>query len=157
MIKIEVTGNSVAEVADKLLAIGASLRATPVATAVGAPSPLRGNAAAVVGIPADSAFQPEEIVYVPDVVVGPAPEVAEAAPAPEPAPSAEAPEPSTTAATDTPAPSADTLRELVLAVVAAKGRDVMVELLSRFGVGKATEVPAEQQAELVGALQDLLA
>lgn len=154
MIKIEVTGNSIAEVADKLMAIGASLLSGK--TRDGSKTTLMG---AMTALSATMPELAEEVVYVPDVAVGPAPEVAEAAPAREPAPSVAAAEPTTTAVTPTPAPAVTegTLRELVLGVVAAKGRDAMVELLGRFGVAKATDVPAEQQEELVGALKDALA
>ena len=150
MIKIEVTGNSVAEVADKLLAIGASLLMgkTPdgkATTMMGALGGLKASAPSKL-----NAIMPElieEVVYVPDVVVGPAPKVTEAAPEPV----APAPEP------EAPALNAEALKQLVLSVVAAKGRDAMVELLGRFGAARATDVPAEQQAELVDALQDVLA
>ena len=138
MIKIEVTGNSIAEVADKLLAIGGSLRATPATQHIDAPFKL-------------NAIMPElidEIVYVPDVVVGPAPEAAEVPAAPEPV--APAPEP------ETPAINADALKQLVLSVVAKCGRDAMVGVLDTFGVVKASDVPAEQSAELVAALEALL-
>jgi hypothetical protein len=151
MIKIEVTGNSIAEVADKLLAIGSSLRATPAERKFGKVVELG------MGYGAQSI----------DPVM---PEVAEAAPA-DPTPSQPTSETSTStpdtssdteqnstppASASEPAVNADLLRDLVLAVVAAKGRDAMVAVLDTFGVAKASDVPADQSAELVAALEALL-
>lgn len=155
MIKIEVTGNSIAEVADKLLAIGGSLRATPATQRIDAPFKL-------------NAIMPElidEIVYVPDVVVGPAPTddgvALEAAAHPVAEQPHELPEDISPAAIETveievPAINADALKQLVLSVVAKRGRDAMVGVLDTFGVVKASDVPAEQAAELVTALEALL-
>lgn len=51
----------------------------------------------------------------------------------------------------------DALRDAVIALVKAKGRDVMPPLLAQFGVAKATEItePA-QRLELLNALRDAL-
>ena len=141
MIKIEVTGHSIPEVADKLLAIGASLQgvkttqpafnwfdvkaeADGVITHDDAAQNLRRKLAAQIGA--------EEGIFEPSVAVKAAP-VAEGA-----------------------AVNADALKQLVLSVVRVKGRDAMVAVLDQFGVTKATEVPAEQSAELVAALEALL-
>jgi len=123
MIRIEVTGHSIAEVSDKLLAIGNSLRASPTAVVEHAHQEIL------------NPIMPEltdEIVFEPSVAVEATP-VVEAA-----------------------AVGADGLKELVLSVVRLKGRDAMVAVLDSFGVAKATDVPAEQSAELVAALEALL-
>lgn len=123
MIRIEVTGHSIAEVSDKLLAIGNSLRASPTAVVEHTHQEIL------------NPIMPEltdEIVFEPSVAVEATP-VAEAA-----------------------AVGADGLKELVLSVVRLKGRDAMVAVLDSFGVAKATDVPAEQSAELVAALEALL-
>lgn len=153
MIKIEITGNSIAEVADKLLAIGSSLQTTP--------APL-----IVQGAPAEA----PKAKKAPTAMKHVEPEVAEVAAAPEPQASApaatvEEPAPSTIADTPTAAPapsapepllSADALRDLVLSVVRVKGRDAMVSVLDTFGAAKASDVPPEQMPELVAALEALL-
>ena len=45
---------------------------------------------------------------------------------------------------------------LVLRVAAEKGRPAIAELLSQFGVERASNVPAEQFGELLNALKDAL-
>lgn len=160
MIKIEVTGNSIPEVADKLLAIGASLRAS---TAI-LPIANGGTGAETI----------EEVM-----------EVAEAAPvdptpAPKSAPVAEVSEsqPTTTEPSSTPAPAASVsedeelevvdlpiatldieadVRPLILKVVTARGKPVMEELLSRFGVAKASQIEPALLPELVALMQEALA
>ena len=159
MIKIEVTGNSIGEVADKLLAIGASLQ----------------NTITVYDTPARKTPPKKAEVM---------PEVAEAAPV-DPIPAlktvsvAEAAESlRTTAATSsTPAPAASVsedeelevvdlpiatldieadVRPLILKVVTARGKPVMEELLSRFGVTKASQIEPALLPELVALMQEAL-
>jgi len=160
MIKIEVTGNSIGEVADKLLAIGASLQ----------------NTITVYDTPARKTPPKKAEVM---------PEVAEAAPvdptpAPKSAPVAEVSEsqPTTTATFSTPAPAASVsddeelevvdlpiatldieadVRPLILKVVTARGKPVMEELLSRFGVAKASQIEPALLPELVALMQEALA
>jgi hypothetical protein len=160
MIKIEVTGNSIPEVADKLLAIGASLRASTAAL----PIANGGTGAQTI----------EEVM-----------EVAEAAPvdptpAPKSAPVAEVSEsqPTTKEASSTPAPAASAsedeelevvdlpiatldietdVRPLILSVVEKRGKPVMEELLSRFGVAKASQIEPALLPELVALMQEALA
>ena len=159
MIKIEVTGNSIPEVADKLLAIGASLRGHIEVNAVREALQVDRNVAKV--------------------------EVAEAAPvdptpAPKSAPVAEVSEslPTTTATFSTPAPAASVsedeelevvdlpiatldietdVRPLILSVVEKRGKPVMEELLSRFGVAKASQIEPALLPELVALMQEALA
>lgn len=159
MIKIEVTGNSIGEVADKLLAIGASLQ----------------NTITVYDTPARKTPPKKAEVM---------PEVAEAAPV-DPIPAlktvsvAEAAESlRTTAATSsTRAPAASVsedeelevvdlpiatldieadVRPLILKVVTARGKPVMEELLSRFGVTKASQIEPALLPELVALMQEAL-
>lgn len=145
MIKIEVTGNSIGEVADKLLAIGGSLRSAA---------------------PAD----PIKTIVV-ERVDPIMPEVAEMA-AENPTPPAttvkgQGSSSTTTAETSTPAPAAPsaTSEELnfeidvapyVLQVVKEKGKPVAQEILSQFGVEKASTLDPAQWPELVEALKGAL-
>jgi hypothetical protein len=144
MIKIEVTGNSIPEVADKLLAIGASLQ----------------------GIKSTMPHAWSDIKPDADIIL----EVAEAAPV-DPTSSTSAiaadvlssqpttREPSTTPA---PAPSASELSfetdvtPVVLAVVQTKGKPVVEEILSQFGVARASQLDPARWPELVAALKDQL-
>ena len=141
MIKIEVTGSSIPEVADKLLAIGHSLYSKAV-------------------LPIANGGTVAEL------------EVAEAAPvdptpAPKSAPVAEVSEsqPTTTEPSSTPAPAASVSEELnfdtdvapyVLQVVKEKGKPVAQEILSQFGVEKASLLDPTLWPELVQQLKDAL-
>jgi len=171
MIKIEVTGNSIPEVADKLLAIGASLRAS--STTINA-----------VDDAAREALQAKRNVANEDKaarVMVTKKEVAEAAPVdPTPAPlaatSAGAAASSAAADTHTAAPAASVsedeelevvdlpiaapevnLRDLVLSVVEKRGKPVMEEILTRFGVAKASMVSPELLPELIDLCNEALA
>ena len=143
MIKIEVTGNSIPEVADKLLAIGASLQAS---AAVETPR----------GATKEEASE------------GNAPQKANK---PKSAPVAEVTEsqPTTAEPSSTPAPAASVsedlevvdlpevnLRDLVLSVVEKRGKPVMEEILSRFGVAKASMVSPELLPELIALCNEAL-
>ena len=145
MIKIEVTGNSIPEVADKLLAIGASLQ----------------------GIKTTMPHAWSDIKPDADITL----EVAEAAPvdptpAPKSAPVAEATESlrTTTETSSTPAPAASAselsfetdVTPVVLAVVQTKGKPVVEEILSQFGVARASQLDPARWPELVAALKDQL-
>jgi hypothetical protein len=148
MIKIEVTGASIAEVADKLLAIGGSLKGPP------------------------ATFMHEykhQTVALPTIIDPIMPEVADMAAAPEPSAGPAAPEPAaatteagpnampaTVSPSEAPAIDAAAIRDLVLRVVKVKGREAMVAVLDTFGAAKASDVPAEQVPELVAALEALL-
>jgi hypothetical protein len=159
MIKIEVTGASLGEVADKLLAIGASLQ----------------NTITVYDTPARKTSPKKAEVM---------PEVAEAAPvdptpAPKSAPVATVSEsqPTTTEPSSTPAPAASAsedeelevvdlpiappadeidLRALVLKVVETRGKPFMEGILSSFGVVKASHVEPARLHELVARCQEAL-
>jgi hypothetical protein len=131
MIKIEVTGNSILEVADKLLVLGAKLKGvTPNAFPRGATkAEAEGN--------------------VPKSV--PVAEVTDS-------------QPTTEEPTSTPAPAASVselsfetdVTPVVLAVVQTKGKPVVEEILSQFGVARASQLDPARWPELVAALQDKL-
>ena len=147
MIKIEVTGNSIGEVADKLLSIGASLLGS--------------------GVPS----QPIKV----DPIM---PEVAEMATSPEPVTAAaETVSSQGTTATAQPSESNETAKNtdassassgsdeldfdtdvapFVLQVVKEKGKPVAQEILSQFGVEKASSLDPAQWPELVASLKGAL-
>jgi hypothetical protein len=171
MIKIEVTGNSIPEVADKLLAIGASLRSAP------------------------TAFQPTEPVnsITPsniDPVMPELREVAKAAPvdptlnrptsdasvtspdtssdtprsvAPKSAPVATATEsqPTTEEPSSTPAPAASAseldfeldVAPVVLRAVGSKGKAFVQDVLSEFGTERASQLAVSLWPELIARLE----
>lgn len=164
MIKIEVTGNSIPEVADKLLAIGNSLRVTT-------------------SYDADNAAREElQAKRTKTKKVDPVmPEVADMASAPEPAAVASEPASSVSnTATAQPEESAKSeiskstegsesasastselsfdadVAPYVLQVVKEKGKPVAEEILSQFGVAKASLLDPAQWPELVAALKDAL-
>lgn len=147
MIKIEVTGDSIPEVADKLLAIGGKLR-------------YKSNIVEMANAAAVSMWAERATAEV---------EVAEAAPV-DPTPAAE---PAATLAssskqaeapTDTSAPATSVselsfetdVTPVVLAVVQTKGKPVVEEILSQFGVARASQLDPARWPELVAALQDKL-
>ena len=150
MIKIEVTGNSIPELADKLLAIGTNLR---------------GNA----GVWWEATDAPHKLAE--RLSARLQAEVAEAAPvdptpAPKSAPAATVTEsqPTTTATSSTPAPAASVselsfetdVTPVVLAVVQAKGKPAVEEILSQFGVARASQLDPARWPELLAALKDQL-
>jgi hypothetical protein len=144
MIKIEVTGNSIPEVADKLLAIGASLQ----------------------GIKSTMPHAWSDIKPDADVIL----EVAEAAPV-DPTSSTSAivadvlsSQPTTKEPSITPAPASSAselsfetdVTPVVLAVVQTKGKPAVEEILSQFGVARASQLDPARWPELVAALKDQL-
>lgn len=142
MYKIEITADTLAELTGKVTALAAKLNTAEAPRYVG---PLTGEAE---------------------------PEVAEAAPAdptpaPKSAPAAEVSDnqPTTPEPASTPAPAASASNELdfdadvapyVLQVVKEKGKPVAQEILSQFGVEKASLLDPERWPELVEALRDAL-
>jgi hypothetical protein len=134
MIKIEVTGNSIPEVADKLLAIGAKLRSIHIVEMANAAADVRAEVAEVAPV--------------------------DPTPAPKSAPVAEVTDspPPTPETSSTPAPAAldfDTdVAPHVLALVTRSGKPAAQEILSQFGVEKASLLDPARWPELVTALQD---
>jgi hypothetical protein len=132
MIKIEVTGHSIAEVSDKLLAIGASLQRDVAKKEVAeAKTPNAETQAAIEEVAKGETVKSETV---------------EAA-------IAELNEPEALASelnfdTD--------IAPLVLQVVKDKGKPVAQEILSQFGVEKASNLDTSRWPELVAALQDAL-
>jgi hypothetical protein len=146
MIKIEVTGNSIPEVADKLLAIGASLQ----------------NTITVYDTPARET--PTNI----DPVMPELREVAKAAPvdptpAPKSAPAAIATEsqPTTEEPSSTPAPAASAseldfeldVAPVVLRAVSSKGKPLVQDILSEFGSVRASQLAVDLWPELIARLE----
>lgn len=152
MYRIEITADTLAELAGKAATLAAKLNANTDGIwwqKTDAPQKLKKAL--------DASFEQE--------VAEPAP--VDPTPAPKSAPVAETTEsqPTTAQPSTTPAPAAsasdapvdkETLRSLVLAVVAAKGRETVEEILSTFGLAKASDVAAEQADELVEALKGAL-
>jgi hypothetical protein len=134
MIKIEVTGNSIPEVADKLLAIGASLRAS-----------------AAVETPRGATKAEAE---------GNAPQKSNT---PKSAPVAEAIEsqPTTEEPSSTPAPAASAseldfeldVAPVVLRAVSSKGKPFVQDILSEFGSVRASQLAVDLWPELIARLE----
>ena len=150
MIKIEVTGSSIGEVADKLLAIGSSLRNTAV------------NAADDAAREALQAQRRAEAASSAPVDPTSAAEVTQASSAPDTTPeSVSLTSDSGPTATETASPS-DTLdfdtevAPFVLQVVKEKGKPVAQDILSQFGVEKASLLDPAQWPELVATLKGAL-
>jgi hypothetical protein len=150
MIKIEVTGNSLGEVADKLLSLGGRLRNSAGVwwEATDAPHKLAEKL---------SARLKAEVADEAPVDPPPAPKSVPVAEVSESQPTTT--EPSSTAA---PAASASELSfetdvtPVVLAVVQAKGKPVVEEILSQFGVARASQLDPARWPELLAALKDQL-
>lgn len=153
MIKIEVTGASIPEVADKLIAIGRSLKP-------GGLEPL---------YPWD--LDPKAKTK--SILERMFAEVAEQAPSPEPvseateAPSAPATSPESGTPTSDTGPTAETasptelnfdtdVAPIVLQVVKEKGKPVAQDILAQFGVEKASLLDPAQWPELVSLLKEQL-
>jgi len=161
MIKIEVTGGSIPEVADKLLAIGRSLMGIAVVQA--------STGAEVTVTPVEPAEQaaPKRTRR---KATDPVP-TAEAAPVGEPATAAteEASTPDTSASA--PSDSADTgsssatdapaidftadVMPAVLRAVEQHGREAVEAVLTEFGVGRASQLPEAQWGEFITRIEDI--
>jgi hypothetical protein len=125
--KIEVTADSLSELAGKVLALAAQFQVTQAEAPV-AKAPARKAKAAE-----------------------PAPEPV--APEPDPEPEAVAPEPTPEPEAATLDFDKD-VAALVLETLAVKGRDVVSGILSQFGVAKASQLDEKLWPELVAALKD---
>jgi len=127
--KIEVTADSLSELAGKVLALAAQFQVTQAEAPV-AKAPARKAKAAE-----------------------PAPEPV--APEPDPEPEAVAPEPEPTPEPEAAALDFDKdVAALVLETLAVKGRDVVSGILSQFGVAKASQLDEKLWPELIAALKD---
>ena len=162
MIKIEVTGNSIPEVADKLIAIGHSLRNTAFNDADNsAREAMQAQRKTSKQIDAVMPELREEIVFEP--TVGNAPSEAASSGTTEASPTAPSgPEPEAPIIGKPEAPAAPEidptyLRDLVLKVVDKRSKPFMAEILERFGIAKASQVSPERAPELVAVMLEALA
>ena len=133
--RIEITADSLTELAGRVAALAVQLQATTAPLAYVAPVPVRDPTPAKTAakkIAAQMAAAEPVAEYV-------APEVRENPVAPA------------TPAAVVYDPVVD-IAPRVLAYVALRGRDAMLELLSQFGVERASHVPPEHHAELVALL-----
>ena len=152
MIKIEVTGNSIAEVSDKLLAIGASLQRTVSHDA---------DNAAREALQAKRDAAKKEVAEEAPVDPTPAPKSTPAAEEPASSGQTEASAPPTEASEASDAPS-DTLNfdtdvaPIVLQVVKDKGKAVVQAILEEFGVERASQLDPARWPELIAQLKDAL-
>ena len=156
MIKIEVTGNSIPEVADKLIAIGHSLHngATTWWGPTDAPQKLKEKFAAEL-----EATMPELREAAEQAPVDPTPSEAASSGVTEASPTAPSgPEPETPTTGEPAEPEIDPiyLRDLVLKVVEKRDKQIVMDILKRFGIAKASQVAPERAPELVATLLEAL-
>jgi hypothetical protein len=139
MIKIEVTGNSLGEVADKMLAIGGSLLATD------------NQRIREKGARAEARFTKVELAEIDKTI-------AELKSTPTPAASvSEELEVVDLPVADTPTIDFETdIRALILEVVTKRGKPFMEDILSSFGVVKASHIEPARLPELVALMQEAL-
>lgn len=156
MIKIEVTGNSLAEVADKLLAIGTSLHTAGSMFGIDAPQQPVEPKKATRGTTAAKAMATEIVEE-----KGKADAVRAETSASTAGGTGSSTETKTVAEVAEPA-TPDALKALdfdkdvapvVLNAVKVHSKEWVQEVLSQFGVARASQVPDEQLAELLAALQ----
>jgi len=185
MIKIEVTGGSITEVADKLLAIGTSLRngrkvwweetdapqklkaamdaqlAEELEVAEQAPSPLPPSDGPTEASPST---EPKAFASLPTEASDAPPETSQSTSTPptESISTASGTLPDNSKTMSTPPASASELNfdtdvaPYVLQVVKEKGKPVAQEILSQFGVEKASSLDPAQWPELVATLKGAL-
>jgi hypothetical protein len=157
MIKIEVTGNSIPEVADKLLAIGASLQGItttmPAEVAEAAPPPKPKAPSTKSSTPVESTSTGQASAPSEQEAASPL------APA-SPTPPASASEDEELEVVDLPVDTPDletVVKPLVLKVVDKRGKPFMEEILSSFGVVKASHIKPALLPKLVGLCHEALA
>jgi hypothetical protein len=163
MIKIEVTGNSLGEVADKLLAIGGSLLASDHQRirAKGAYAEARFTEVELAEVAKAAPVDPTLNRPTPDASVT-SPDTSSDTPrsvARKSAPAASVSEDEELEVVDLPIATLDfetVVRPLVLKVVEVRGKPVMEEMLSRFGVAKASLIEPALLPELVGLCNEAL-
>lgn len=159
MIKIEVTGNSIPEVADKLLAIGHSLYSkTIVPIANGGTSSQTWEEVMEVAeaAPVNPTFSSKSAPAATVTDSRPTTEEPSSTPAPAPAPSVSEDEELEVVDLPIAVPEVN-LRDLVLSVVEKRGKPFMEEILTRFGVAKASMVSPELRPELIALCNEALA
>lgn len=127
--KIEVTADSLSELAGKVLALAAQFQAVPTIVHHSGATPKADKPVKTAKAPAAQEPEAQD-------------------PAPEEVKVEAAKAPTYDFNTD--------ISPLVLRVAAEKGRPAIAELLSQFGVERASNVPTEQFGELLNALKDVL-
>lgn len=150
MIEVKITGDSIPELADKLLAIGNSLRRTSIADA---------NTAAAITMQAE---RDAARLTLPEIIQAEAEKIAATKRSRKKAEAATVTvvedEPAEQVDTDTgevtEVPALETVTAAVLSAVERVGRDKVVAILAQFGVNRASEVPAAQRAELLQMVRD---
>ena len=151
-IKIEVTGGSIGEVADKLLAIGHSLQGAaatfnPVMPEIEAAEKPKATRKTKKAEPEVAEQEPPQII-----------DMGNAASSSEEEPSSGPSEAPPTSPSEPAAPALDFDKHVgpvVVEAVTTHGREAVVAVLNQFGAERASEVPEGQWAELVEALKAL--
>lgn len=157
-IKIEITGNSIDEIADKLKALAAQL---------GNVAPIRGTTAAEASGETQAAPKRPRKAKEETPAEQSAEVVAQAEGEPLPTAGADTPAASSEATgagstvSDAPAENADLdfdkdVAPLVIKLVGAKGKPFVTELLGEFGVERASQVDEARWPELIERLNDAL-
>jgi hypothetical protein len=146
MIKIEVTGNSIPEVADKLLAIGAKLRSIHIVEIANAT-----KAEVAEEAPVDPTPAPKSAPVVEAIESQPT----AAEPSSTPAPAASVSE-EPLEVVDLPVNVETDLRALILKVVTKRGKPFMEDILSSFGVVKASHLEAALLPKLIDRCNEAL-
>jgi hypothetical protein len=162
MIEIKITGNSIPELADKLLAMGSALRVQSVNDADNAAREAmqaeRGRARAEIAAAA------AEAPTLPEIIQAEAEEIATAKRTRKKAEQApvtvvedaveEQVDNATGEVTEAAVPHIDEAMAATLKAVECVGRDKVVAILSQFGAAKARDVPDAQRAEYIKLLGD---
>ena len=159
MYKIEITADTLAELAGKTAALAAKLNT---GTTTEAPAQLRITAA---GDLVREVAEAAPVDPTPALKSAPVAEVSESQPTTKeasstPAPAVSASEDEELEVVDLPVSTLDfetVVRPLILKVVEVRGKPVMEEMLSRFGVAKASMIEPALLPELVGLCNEALA
>lgn len=150
MIKIEVTGNSIPEVADKLLAIGASLQGitTTMPVEVAEAAPVDPTLNRPTSDASETSPDTSRGTYYPTPKSVPAAEVTDSQPTTE--------EPSSTPAPAALASELDfelDVAPVVLRAVSSKGKAFAQDILSEFGCARASQLAVDLWPELIARLE----
>ena len=156
MIKIEVTGNSIPEVADKLLAIGAKLRSIHIVEMANTTVDVRAEVAEAA--PVDPTPAPKSAPVVEAIESQPTTTEASSIPVPVDLVSEdEELEVVDLPVADTPAIDVETdIRALILKVVTKRGKPFMEDILSSFGVVKASHLEPALLPKLIDRCNEAL-
>lgn len=146
--RVEITATSVTELAGKLLALAATMQAVPVDPVMeevkAASKPKKVKAEAAEQAPVDpTPGQPTPEISAPPSDTSSAPKQEQTS--------------STSSNTEHPSEPLDFDKDVapvVLGAVKVKGKPWVQEVLSQFGVERASQVPVEQLPELIAALAD---